>query len=74
MKEKLKEYVTNRPIVKGLLSERLQIERKGLKKESWSIRKNNRKSRDMGIYNRLSFSSWALQITFNNQDRKFYTI
>lgn len=57
MKEKLKEYVTNRPIVKGLLSERLQIERKGLKKESWSIRKNNRKSRDMGIYNRLSFSS-----------------
>lgn len=39
MKEKLKEYVTNRPIVKGLLSERLQIERKGLKKESWSIRK-----------------------------------
>ena len=28
--------------LKGLLSEHLQIERKGLKKESWSIRKEER--------------------------------
>ena len=74
---KLKEYVTNRPTVKRFVKWTSSNRKERVKErilEHQEGRKNNRKSRDMGIYNRLSFSSWALQITFNNQDRNFYTI